>query len=161
MLVFYRQCSGQRKSPAWRLPSRAVGRKRQIGVGSPSRLSLSEIQAPSRSTQRCAEQPHREARHGLSCLRRRDGLQSLAEQDRRLGLQDPCEAIESRQLADCLIAAVQRLPAKQRDIFVLVQIHGYSGHDAAKVMGLSRSNVWVILHRARKTLQSQLHGAYH
>ena len=90
-----------------------------------------------------------------------DGLQSLAEQDRRLGLQDPCEAIERRQLADCLMAAVQKLPAKQRDIFVLVQMHGYSSHDAAKVMGLSRSNVWVILHRARRMLQSHLHGAYH
>lgn len=87
-----------------------------------------------------------------------DELQLPAMQEVRLGLEDPCQGIERRQLADCMMAAVQQLPAKQRDVFVLVQMHGYSGDEAAKAVGLSHSNVWVILHRARKMLQTQLQG---
>ena len=90
-----------------------------------------------------------------------DELQAQAEQqDVRQGLSDPSQEIERRQLADRMMAAVQQLPAKQRDVFVLVQMHGYSGDEAAKAVGLSHSNVWVILHRARKMLQVQLRGVY-
>ena len=90
-----------------------------------------------------------------------DELQSPAEQqDVRQGLADPSQEIERRQMADRVMAAVQQLPAKQRDVFVLVQMHGYSGDEAAKAVGLSHSNVWVILHRARKMLQVQLRGVY-
>ncbi len=89
-----------------------------------------------------------------------DELELLAERDVRQGLRDPSHEVERRQLAAYMLAAVRRLPAKQRDIFVLVQMHGYSGDEAAKAAGLSPSNVWVILHRARKMLQSQLQGVY-
>lgn len=89
-----------------------------------------------------------------------DELQLPAGQEARQGLEDPSHEIERRQLTERMMAAVQQLPSKQRDVFVLVQMHGYSGDEAAKVVGLSHSNVWVILHRARKMLQSQLKGVY-
>ena len=89
-----------------------------------------------------------------------DELQGLAEQDVRQGLEDPSQELERRQLAAHMMAAVEQLPSKQRDVFVLVQMHGYSGDEAAKAVGLSLSNVWVILHRARKMLQGQLQGVY-
>ena len=63
-------------------------------------------------------------------------------------------------MAGQLMAAVRDLPARQRDVFVLMQMHGYSGAEVAAAAGLSLSNVWVILHRARKMLQAQLQGVY-
>lgn len=91
---------------------------------------------------------------------REDELMSIPTPGIRQGLLDPSHDAERRQLAESMMAAVQQLPSRQRDIFVLVQMHGYSGAEVAKTVGLSDGNVWTILHRARKGLQSQLQGVY-
>ena len=56
--------------------------------------------------------------------------------------------------------AVDSLPPRQRDAFVLVHMHGHSGGEAAARLGVSLGNLWIILHRTRKLLQSQLQGKY-
>lgn len=89
-----------------------------------------------------------------------DELQSKASHEASSGFDDPCREMERRQMAGQLMAAVRDLPARQRDVFVLMQMHGYSGAEVAAAAGLSLSNVWVILHRARKMLQAQLQGVY-
>ena len=71
---------------------------------------------------------------------------------------DPCETVERRQLAAHLHTAIGDLPPRQRDAFVLVHMHGYRCDQAARIVGVTDSNLWVILHRARKMLQLQLQG---
>ncbi len=69
---------------------------------------------------------------------------------------DPVHQLEQKQLSASLHSAIDELPPRQRDVFVLYQIQGFSGDEIAKRVGLSSSNVWVILHRARHTLRAQL-----
>ena len=88
------------------------------------------------------------------------GLQGSDEQEVRQGLADPSEEVERRQLASNIMNAIDELPSRQRDAFVLVHMHGYSGDEAAKRVGVTNSNLWIILHRTRKMLQTQLRGAY-
>ncbi|MBI3715391.1 MAG: sigma-70 family RNA polymerase sigma factor [Betaproteobacteria bacterium] len=89
-----------------------------------------------------------------------ENLFAEADREWREGLSDPREEIERRQLAASLMHAVENLPARQRDLFVLVHMHGYSGSEVAARSGLTQSNLWVMLHRARKVLQAQLQHAY-
>ena len=88
------------------------------------------------------------------------GLQTTEEHDVRQGLGDPGEAVERGQQASNIMNAIDGLPARQRDAFVLVHMHGYSGDEAARRVGVTNSNLWIILHRTRKMLQSQLQGEY-
>lgn len=72
---------------------------------------------------------------------------------------DPAHQLEQKQLSATLSSAIDQLPPRQRDVFVLYQMHGCSGDEIAKRAGLSSNNVWVILHRARHTLRGRLQGA--
>lgn len=87
-------------------------------------------------------------------------LQGSEAPDVRQGLTDPSEEVERRELATNIMSAIGNLPSRQRDAFVLVHMHGYSGDEAARRVGVTNSNLWIILHRTRKILQAQLHGAY-
>ena len=81
---------------------------------------------------------------------------AMSEPDNRLTLMDPAEELARRQLAKRLDSAVAGLPARQRDAFVLVHMHGCSGAEAARKVGVTPSNLWIILHRTRKALQNEL-----
>ena len=70
------------------------------------------------------------------------------------------EGPDHKQLERTLMTAVDSLPPRQRDAFVLVHMHGHSGGEAAARLGVSLGNLWIILHRTRKLLQSQLQGKY-
>ncbi len=87
-------------------------------------------------------------------------MQAADQHDVSQGLDDPSKEVERRQLASNLMHAIQRLPTRQRDAFVLVHMHGYSGDEAARRVGVTSSNLWIILHRTRKMLQVQLQSAY-
>ena len=76
------------------------------------------------------------------------------------GCDQPDAELERKQLGLCLMAAIHSLPARQRDVFMMYQMSGCSGDEIAKTVGLSSSNVWVILHRARKVLRAELQGVY-
>ena len=69
---------------------------------------------------------------------------------------DPARQLEQKQLSATLHSAIDELPSRQRDVFVLYQMHGFSGDEIAKRVGLSSNNVWVTLHRARHALRTQL-----
>lgn len=53
-------------------------------------------------------------------------------------------------------AAVERLPAKQKTIFKLVRIEGYSMEEAAEKMEMTVSAVKVSVHRTLKKLQGEV-----
>lgn len=60
------------------------------------------------------------------------------------------------EIQEFLISALQRIPKNQAQIFLLVAIDGYSHDEAAKRLGISKSNSKYLLHTARKNLQELL-----
>jgi RNA polymerase sigma-70 factor (ECF subfamily) len=81
------------------------------------------------------------------------------------GLDDPAferahvtNAPHAGELKD-IEAALGKLPARQRRLFELVRIEGYSMEEAAGIMKMSISAVKVSIHRTLKKLQSEVKGA--
>jgi RNA polymerase sigma factor (sigma-70 family) len=72
---------------------------------------------------------------------------------------DPVCQLEQKQLSVTLLSAIDELLARQRDVFVLYQMHGCGGDEIARRVGLSCNNVWVTLNRARHSLRAQLYSA--
>ncbi len=56
----------------------------------------------------------------------------------------------------CLRRAVSRLPARQREVFVLKDIEGYKHEEIGRMLGLPCPTVRTLLHRAVKSLQREL-----
>ena len=68
----------------------------------------------------------------------------------------PQKDLEYRDTLKCLAEAMQNLPLKQRSIFVLCDLEGVSGVEAAATLGIPQGTVWRRLHEARKTLREAL-----
>ncbi len=62
----------------------------------------------------------------------------------------PCSRIESREAADAVRAAVEKLPAKLRSVLLLRTVEGLSYEKLADVLGLSVNAVRSRLFRARQ-----------
>jgi RNA polymerase sigma-70 factor (ECF subfamily) len=73
---------------------------------------------------------------------------------------DPAGALEQtefwRAFSDCLAA----LPPQQGQAFRLCEVDGYTAAEACKVLGLTTTNVWVLLHRARLRLRQCLEALW-
>lgn len=72
----------------------------------------------------------------------------------------PDHEITSRQRAEMLHKAIDRLPEKQRTAFVLNKYEDLSYQQIAEVMQLSLSSVESLIHRAKSNLQEQLLECY-
>jgi RNA polymerase sigma-70 factor (TIGR02943 family) len=66
---------------------------------------------------------------------------------------DPERLLERKELRQILERCIAGLPERHREAFVLRQLDGLSSGDICKVMGISATNLWVILHRARLRLR--------
>lgn len=53
-------------------------------------------------------------------------------------------------------AIVRDMPEVMRQVFLLTQIDGLEAVDIGDILGLSRANVWTLLHRARNRLREAL-----
>ncbi len=69
---------------------------------------------------------------------------------------DPEQLLESGQLRDRLSRAVNDLPARNREAFLLRDVHGIGMDEAAQIMDVTGSHFRVLLHRARVTLRKAL-----
>jgi RNA polymerase sigma-70 factor, ECF subfamily len=69
---------------------------------------------------------------------------------------DPLARIEARQSQRALHAALQRLPAMQRDAWLLTEFNELPTAALQRILGVSADNAWVLLHRARKRLQAEM-----
>jgi RNA polymerase sigma-70 factor (ECF subfamily) len=69
---------------------------------------------------------------------------------------DPHEHVESDELMENIMAAVDSLPANQRTVVVLHEMQGIALKEIAEVMKCSESTVRWRLHYARKKLQEKL-----
>jgi RNA polymerase sigma factor (sigma-70 family) len=71
------------------------------------------------------------------------------------------EAALHRLEVQHVVNAIAALPAEQRAVLVLRDIHGLSGAATAQALGLSRAAMKSRLHRARDTLREQLRATAH
>lgn len=65
----------------------------------------------------------------------------------------PEDDMEKRQLAEVLHNALASIPPQLATVFVLHEVEGLSRDEICELLGVSDSNYWVILHRARLRLR--------
>lgn len=72
----------------------------------------------------------------------------------------PIGALESSELSEILLNAIDQLPESQKSAFVLVKVQGMSYPEAAEVMQKSLSSVESLLVRANRRLKELLSAFY-
>jgi RNA polymerase sigma-70 factor, ECF subfamily len=70
----------------------------------------------------------------------------------------PEQALIESERRRSLAAAVEQLPARQREVFLLCHSEGQSPRDVGSLTGLSESTVRVHLFRALRKLRAVLEG---
>lgn len=69
---------------------------------------------------------------------------------------NPEAALEQTAFWQAFNRCLEELPARQAQAFALCEMDGVDGAEAGKVLGVSTTNIWVILHRARLRLRQCL-----
>ena len=67
--------------------------------------------------------------------------------------QSPEEVIEKGEFWDVMKACLSALPDRVANVFTLREMDGLSSDEICDALGLSTSNFWVIMHRARMQLR--------
>ena len=68
------------------------------------------------------------------------------------------DTIENNELKSALDLCIDNLPEKYRSVFLLKTIRNYETEEICNELGISSSNLWVIIHRARIQLRECLEG---
>jgi RNA polymerase sigma-70 factor (ECF subfamily) len=69
---------------------------------------------------------------------------------------NPFKAYEQKQFWIVLKKCLQHLPNTMQQAFFMGEVSEYSGKEVCKVLRISSSNYWVLIHRARLKLRSCL-----
>jgi RNA polymerase sigma-70 factor (ECF subfamily) len=69
---------------------------------------------------------------------------------------DPAKATENAHFWDALIRCLERLSPRQRQLFVLRELHGSDNEEICKDMEITATNAGVLLYRARMSLRQCL-----
>lgn len=67
---------------------------------------------------------------------------------------DAEKKIENSELKDALDACIDNLPEKYRMVFLLKTVQKYETEEICNELGITASNLWVIIHRARMQLRN-------
>jgi RNA polymerase sigma-70 factor (ECF subfamily) len=73
-----------------------------------------------------------------------------------LSSNEPERELEAGELQAFMTSCLARLKPRQKAIFILRDVEGYSVLETAKIIGCSENNVLVNLHKARKNLRKWL-----
>jgi RNA polymerase sigma-70 factor (TIGR02943 family) len=73
----------------------------------------------------------------------------------------PSHRIELAEFRQQLEKAMGKLPPRIAQVFQLYSIEERPNQEVCKRLNISESNLWVMLHRARKQLRSELNGWWH
>jgi RNA polymerase sigma-70 factor (ECF subfamily) len=87
--------------------------------------------------------------------------QDAIERATRPNDRSPEAQLMAREWRDHLVAAVQRLPDRQRLVFMLCHYADHSTRDVAEMTGLNESTVRVHLFRAIRKLRTAMEGQRH
>jgi RNA polymerase sigma-70 factor, ECF subfamily len=92
----------------------------------------------------------------IDLLRTRRGGATLEEADRSLrSTETPESARESGEIREWLRRALATLPAQAAEMFALRFVEGHGNKEIARMLGVSRVRVGVVLHRTRHRLQQE------
>lgn len=96
-------------------------------------------------------------RHGRS-LRRAGRFVSRYTQHAKLleTFEGPDRAMVRKEDIQTVHRAIQKLPFKQREVFILFEIEGMDGRDIGQLLNLKEGTVWTRLHYARKSFASSV-----
>jgi RNA polymerase sigma-70 factor, ECF subfamily len=75
----------------------------------------------------------------------------LAKEDRGSAPPSPCQQIEQQETVQMVQRVLQRLPYKQREVFILYELEEKEGNEIAQMVGAPLNTVWTRLHHARLT----------
>lgn len=81
--------------------------------------------------------------------------EDIADHEDRLGA-DPRDMLDARAMLSAAWAGIERLPAEQREVLVLVCVEEFSYRDAADTLGVPIGTVMSRLARARAAIAAQL-----
>jgi RNA polymerase sigma-70 factor (ECF subfamily) len=70
--------------------------------------------------------------------------------------QHPDRALEQAEFWKIFEDCLQALPARQAEAFTLTELDNHSTDELCKLLGVSTSNLWVLMHRARLRLRECL-----
>jgi RNA polymerase sigma-70 factor (ECF subfamily) len=82
-----------------------------------------------------------------------DVVEGSLSQDEALG---PERAHQGAEVREKLRRALGRLNAKHAEVFMLRYLEGYANNEIARMLGVSRITVAVVLHRVRQRLKKDL-----
>jgi RNA polymerase sigma-70 factor (ECF subfamily) len=68
----------------------------------------------------------------------------------------PSNLLDNKEFWKVFVACLDGLPDAHRRAFALREIDGMAGDEICKVLGITSTNLWVMLHRARGKLRSCL-----
>ncbi len=91
-------------------------------------------------------------------VRRRMAYAGFTDQ-RPNDLDSPAVAAERNELVDQLEVALRALSHDQRVAFVMCDLEGIPGVEAARTLGVRKGTMWRRLHDARKALRAVLDGS--
>lgn len=71
-------------------------------------------------------------------------------------VEGPERTLIRREDVQTVRRAIDRLPFKQREVFVLFELEGMEGRDIGELLDLKEGTVWTRLHHARKSFEKQV-----
>ena len=95
---------------------------------------------------------------GGSWRERQQGLAVASDQSPKTS---PLGSMERAEFARQVAAAVERLPEPMRAVLVLREVDGLSTAELGEALGVSASQVWTLVHRAKARLRRELGGEDH
>lgn len=103
------------------------------------------------------------ARNAVTDRRRRERRQARFSEDewswdalQPVAPVDPLQAAERNELRAALRSWVEDLPARQRQIFDLVELQGRSSTEVAELLGIAPASVRANLFKARRTIRTRV-----
>ncbi|SDG64017.1 Sigma-70, region 4 [Psychroflexus sediminis] len=69
-------------------------------------------------------------------------------------------SIENKELGEAILACLEQIHPKHSEIFKMKTLQGYDNEVICNEMRITSSNLWVIIHRARKALASCLDSSW-
>ncbi len=72
------------------------------------------------------------------------------------GIGSPSGAMERAEFARKVASAVERLPEPMRTVLVLREVDGLGSAELGEALGVSASQVWTLVHRAKARLRREL-----